>query len=206
MTMSIRRHLLPVAAMAVLASWTVVPAASAESLAAPTSLSDGWTVAAPKEAGFDETALAELTKSIKGGGFRNTHAVLIEHDGRLVYEQYFEGKDESWGSPIGHVVFDRDTLHDLRSVTKSVTSLLLGIALGGDYEAALDAPLISYFPDLEGKFGKGLEAVTLRHALTMTAALEWNEMTVPYTDPANDEIQLYKPVKKEDDKDDNVIK
>lgn len=152
---------------------------------------DGWAVASPRDAGLDEVALVQLTEAIRSGEIRNTHAVVIEHSGRLVYEEYFAGKDERWGDPLGHVVFHRETLHDLRSVTKSVTSALLGIALGGDYEAALETPITQYFPDLNGRFGKGVEAVTLRHVLTMTAGLEWNEMTVPYTDRNNDEIQLY---------------
>jgi CubicO group peptidase (beta-lactamase class C family) len=115
---------------------------------------------------------------------------LVEKAGRLVYEAYFEGEDERLGEPLGNVVFNHQTLHDLRSVSKSVTSALLGIALGGDYEAALATPLPAYFPDLKHRFGPDLGQVTLQHALTMTAGLEWNEMRVPYTDKSNDAIQL----------------
>ena len=160
------------------------------SYAPPAQRDDGWPVASLSDAGFDEAAILELTDAIRGGGYPETHAVLIEYAGHLVYEAYFEGKDERRGRPLGHVVFDAETLHDLRSVTKSVTSALLGIALGGDYEAALDRPLVRYFEDLKDTVGPGVEQVTLRHALTMTAGFEWNEMTVPYTDRTNDEIRL----------------
>ena len=54
---------------------------------------------------------------------------LIEHQGKLVVEQYWPGIDQDWGTPLGIVSHGSETLHDLRSVTKSVTSLLLGIAL-----------------------------------------------------------------------------
>lgn len=157
----------------------------------PVQREDGWPVAAAGTAGFSEAALAALTQAIRDGVYLNTHAVLVEKAGHLVYEAYFEGKDERWGVPLGNVVFDHQTLHDLRSVSKSVTSALLGIALGGDYETALATPLPAYFPDLKHRFGPDLGQVTLQHALTMTAGLEWNEMTVPYTDRSNDEIQLY---------------
>ncbi len=157
---------------------------------APELLDDGWAVAAPAEAGLDPGALAALTQSIEDGDIENVHAVLIEHAGRLVYEEYFTGHDERWGRPIGIISFDRDDIHDLRSVTKSVTSALLGIALGGDYKRAVDRPIIDYFPDFEGKFGEGVEDVTLYHVLTMTAGIEWNEMEVPYTNRDNDERQL----------------
>ncbi len=156
----------------------------------PPRLDDGWPVGPAERADLDTAALVRLTQDILDGRYPNTHALLIEYDGRLIYEEYFAGSDERWGDPLGRVVFRRDTLHDLRSVTKSVTTLLLGIALDGDYETALDTRLPAYFPDLAASFAPGVETVTLRHALTMTAGLEWNEMEVPYTDRDNDEIRM----------------
>ncbi len=156
----------------------------------PPELGDGWTTAGPAGSGFDPAALVELTAAIESGTIHNVHAVLIERAGRLVYERYFTGHDERWGVPLGNVKFDRDSLHDLRSVSKSVTSALLGIALAGKHDEALDRPITSYFPDLKGQFGSGVDQVTLRHVVTMTAGLEWNEMTVPYTNRDNDELRL----------------
>lgn len=135
----------------------------------PDQRNDGWAVAAPEAAGFDPAALEALAEDIPRGGYGNIHAILVEHDGRLVFERYFEGLDESWGQLLGTVRFGPDNLHDLRSVTKSVTTLLLGVALGSGYEQALDAPVTSHFPDVEGRFGEGADQVKLRHVLTMTA-------------------------------------
>jgi CubicO group peptidase (beta-lactamase class C family) len=167
-----------------------LPPATAQELAAPPALDDGWAVAAPAEAGFDPAALAALGEELAAGDFGNIHAVLAVHDGRLVFERYFAGPDELWGDPIGRVAFDAGTLHDLRSVTKSVTALLVGIALGAEAAAALDRPVTTFFPDLTDSFAPGLEQVTLHHVLTMTAGLEWNEMEVPYTSSENDEIRM----------------
>ena len=155
---------------------------------APARRDDGWAVAAPTEAGFDPAALAALTVDIGNNNIRNVHAVIVEHAGRLVYEQYSSGQDERWDRPIGDISFDHDSLHDLRSVTKSVTTALLGIALGDDYQDAIQRPIVEYFEDLNGKFGAGVEDITLRHVLTMTAGLEWKELGVPYTE--NDEIRM----------------
>lgn len=154
----------------------------------PTGSPRDWPTGIPKDAGFRQSALDELTARLKAGDFPNTHAVLIEHDGRLVYEQYFAGSDERWGHPIGQRVFDADSLHDVRSVSKSVTSAVLGIALGTDFDKAVARPIGSFFPHL--KLRPELDGVTLQHVLTMTAGLEWNEMTVPYTDAKNDELQM----------------
>ena len=158
---------------------------------APEALDDGWATAAPSEAGFDPSGLEELTRAVESGAIHNVHAVVIEHAGRLVYERYFKGPDERWGDSIGQVAFTRDSLHDLRSVSKSVATALLGIALAGTHREALERPITSYFEHLKGSFGTGVEKVTLKHVLTMTAGLEWNEMTVPYTSADNDEIRLY---------------
>lgn len=147
-----------------------------------------WEIRNPKDAGFQQAALEKLTAALKSGAFPNTHAVLIEHDGGLVYEQYFAGPDQRWGQPLGERVFDAASLHDLRSASKSVTSAILGIALATDFDKALARPIGSFFPNL--KLRPELDAVTLHHVLTMTAGLEWNEMTVPYTDPKNDELQM----------------
>ena len=161
---------------------------------APPELPDGWAVAEPADAGFDASALTELTRSIEEGEFPNTHAVLIEYDGRLVYEQYFEGTDERfsalpWGTPIGHRTMNRDDLHDLQSISKSVMSAVLGIALDNHFEQAVNKPIVSYFPSRPAD--PGWQTVTLHHALTMTAGIEWNEMTVPYTDETSDSGRLY---------------
>ena len=141
-----------------------------------------------RAAGFQPLALKKLTGDIVRGSYPNTHALLIEHDGQLVYEQYFSGQDERWGDSLGTVTFKQDSVHDLRSCSKSVTSAILGIALGADYAKALERPIGYYFPNL--KLRPELDAVKLKHVLTMTAGLEWNEMDVPYTDPKNDEIQM----------------
>ena len=150
---------------------------------------NGWTLGDPVAAGLDVSALEAMTVAIEAGEFPNTHAVLIEHDGTLVYEQYFTGTDERWGEPLGEITFGRDDLHDLRSVSKSVTSAVLGIALAQDLEGAVQRPVGEYLERLV--LEEDRKAITLHHVLTMTAGLEWNEMTVPYTDTSNDEIALY---------------
>ncbi len=152
---------------------------------------DDWVLGGAAEAGFQNAALDQLASDIETGMFPNTHALLIEHDGALVFERYFSGSDERWGELIPARVIGPDSLHDLRSVSKSVTSLLLGIALDRDFGEAVARPLAAYLPDLA--LEPDARAITLHQVLTMTTGLQWNEMTVPYTDPMNDEIRLYQP-------------
>lgn len=156
---------------------------------APVALADGWGVAGPAEAGLDPVALSNLVEKVDTGWIPNVHALLIEHEGRLVFERYWPGDDTSLTGPLGYVEHGPATRHDLRSVSKSVTSLLLGIALGESAEAALARPIAGFFPDRED-LGNGMDAVTLHHVLTMTAGLEWNETIVPYSDDRNDFARL----------------
>jgi CubicO group peptidase (beta-lactamase class C family) len=162
---------------------------TASSYTIPPALGDGWDTGSAGQAGIDQRRLEQMTDNIRSHPEFNIHAVLIERDGRLAYEEYFSGKDERWGQPLGVVTFTRTTLHDLRSVTKSVISALVGIASRSGAIASLDAPLLEYFPEYKDLQVPERRRITIRHALTMSAGLEWNE-DIPYTDPKNDEIGM----------------
>ncbi len=147
--------------------------------------------AAPVAAGGEPARFESLARDLDAGVYPNAHALLVLRAGRIVHEQYLAGDDENWGQPVGYREFDAGSLHDLRSVSKSITALLLGIALGDEYAAALERPIIEYFPEFADRIAPGADGVTLRHVLTMTTGLEWNEMDVPYSNPQNDEIRMY---------------
>ncbi len=55
------------------------------------------------------------------------HGVLVARQGRILLGRYDSGEHEAWGRRLGHVAFGRETLHELRSVTKSIVGLLYGI-------------------------------------------------------------------------------
>src|SRR5687768_5929643 len=89
----------------------------------------------------------KLAAGIESGLLHHLHAVLVGHQGRIVLEHYVRGLDEAWGAPLGEVAFSPDTLHDLRSVTKSIVGLLYGIALDRGRVPPPEAPLFAQFPD-----------------------------------------------------------
>src|SRR5437899_7061125 len=108
-----------------------VPAAAEQPqvCGAPVALNDGWAIAAQAEVGLDAAKLCELDSFIAQWPDANIHAVVVVRNGKLVMERYFEGEDERWGDTLGRVAFAPATKHDLRSISKSATSLLVGIAL-----------------------------------------------------------------------------
>ncbi len=138
-----------------------------------------------------EISLAvRLDAGIRSGLLRDVHAVIVSRDGRVLLERYYTGMDEAWGRPLGNVTFTPDTLHDLRSVTKSIVGLLYGIALDRKLVPPPDAPLLAQFPQYPDLAAEPQRArLTVLNALNMTLGMEWNENR-PYTDPANSEIAM----------------
>ena len=155
----------------------------------PAAASDGWQIVAPDSVGVDAVQLAKLTQSLRAWPELGVHAVLIERNGRLIYEEYFNGFDERWGQPLGPVKMTAQSKHDLRSVTKSVVSALVGIAHGEGKIPSLDEPIVKWFPEYSDLDTPDRRRVTLAHALSMTSGFDWNE-DMPYTDPRNDEIRM----------------
>ena len=132
----------------------------------------------------------KLTSAFESGELEGLHSTVIMLEGNRISEAYFPGADERWGSPIGYVEHGPDTLHDVRSVTKSIVGLLYGIALSEEKVPGLDTPLLDLFPEYSDlRDGSSRERMTVMHALTMQMGTEWDE-SLPYSDPRNSEIAM----------------
>ena len=101
----------------------------------------------------------------------------------------FRGHDEPWGEGGGQHDFDATTKHDMRSASKSVTSLLVGIAIDRKLIAGADEPVVKFFPDYSALKSPGWDNITLRHLLTMSSGMQWDENRA-WNDPKNDEPHL----------------
>jgi CubicO group peptidase (beta-lactamase class C family) len=161
----------------------------AEDCTAPPDLNDGWTVAAPDSQGMDARPLCAIGARFTAWAEADAHAVLVLRHGRLVYEKYFTGQDYRWGDPLGTVTFDATTLHDLRSISKSVVSLLTGIAVGRGWITSIDQPVLDFFPEYADLHTPAKQAITIRHLLTMSSGLFWDE-SLPYSDRRNSETGM----------------
>ena len=92
---------------------------------------------------------------------------------------------------MGKVAFQADTLHDLRSVSKTIVGLLYGIALADGKVPPPDAPLLASFPEYADLAADpARNRWTIHHVLTMTMGTDWDELGVPYSDPTNSEIAM----------------
>ena len=157
----------------------------------PQQLRDGWQTISLSQAGMDTGIMASLTEKITAQEYPNTHSVLIVRNGALVYEQYFSGEDKNWRTSLGEITFHHETLHDIRSVSKSITAALIGIAKDEEKISDLDQGLLDFFPEYAHLLNQDKQGITLRHLLTMTAGFEWDEESYPYSDPRNSEVQMH---------------
>ena len=125
----------------------------------------------------------------------NVHAVLVARGGKLVFERYFTGSDEIpsrlYGRRVENVTFDADTLHDMKSVSKSVASLVVGIAIDRGLIGSINEPIFSFFPELSDLRSPEKERIQFLHALTMSLGLKWVEATPATGDLANDEARMH---------------
>lgn len=126
-----------------------------------------------------------------GSDGSNTHAVLVQRGAQTLAELYFSGLDRPAGSWWPRSVrFDADTPHDQRSVTKSVLGLLAGIQHGRGVLGPLDTPVLQFFPEHRAAAGAPLQALQLQHLLDMTTGWQWDELSLPYDNPANPDNRM----------------
>jgi CubicO group peptidase (beta-lactamase class C family) len=132
--------------------------------------------AAPESLGFAPDLPARFAALEAAGRLLNVHGVVALRKGRVIFERYMTGTDQTGTGQTGPVEFTADTLHDMRSVTKGIVGLLYGIALGDRRVPAPDQPLLAQFPEYPDLAKDPDRArLTIFHALTMTLALKWNE-------------------------------
>jgi CubicO group peptidase (beta-lactamase class C family) len=138
----------------------------------------------------DPAALEKVRQSIVSGEFPNIHGVIVSVDGTIAAEWYFAGEDERRAEGRSRVAFTPQTLHDIRSASKSVVSLLFGIAMSQGAIKNLDAPVLDYFPEYKDLQTPERRRIRLKDILSMTSGLHWDENTYPYTDPRNSETAM----------------
>ncbi len=166
-----------------------------------------WPKAEPAAVGLDSAALSALDADIAGGKYGLVDSMLVIRCGKQAYERVYShdygkiyGDLAKAAGPLNHDVngpynyfsaefhpyFHHSDLHTMQSVSKTVTSVTIGIAmLRKEFPAELDAPILKYFENYNvANVDERKRRITLRNLLTMTAGLEWNE-DVAYNDPKN---------------------
>lgn len=168
--------------------------------AVPVETNDGWRTASLSAKGMDTEPFLRLLKWLHDADDHKIHSILVVKDGALVFEVYCDGSDFNLFDEnlltectlcLEDIAFTRDELHFAASVTKSVTSILVGIAVDRGHVSDTDAPMFSFFPDYAHLRSPSKDSITVHHMLSMTTGLPFDESTYPITDSRNDAFQLF---------------
>ena len=166
-----------------------------------------WQSVSPQAAGFSPEALETFHEDLAAGLYGYIDSVLIIRGAKIVFDREYPHDYSSiyggfaatsgplvindpsgpynYFNPFWHPFYKSSQLHSMQSVTKSVVSLVLGIAIDrGDFPS-LDTPVLSFFNDAQiAHVDARKRSMTLRHLLQMSTGLAWDE-SLPYSDPAN---------------------
>lgn len=163
----------------------------------PEQVNDGWETGSLTEVGMDQKKITGLMIDLIN---RNhyLHSIVIVKNGKLVFEEYFSGKDVELDEQIpgsGSLKytsknFDRNTLHFLGSANKSFWSAMIGIGIDKGFIESIDEKMFSFFPEYEELNNTEKDKITIAHMLTMTSGLPWDDGSYPIYDPRNDEYQM----------------
>jgi CubicO group peptidase (beta-lactamase class C family) len=144
----------------------------------PKKFNDGWDVSSLAAEGLSGGEIEEVTRLIRDiDSYENVLSMLIVKNGKLVHEVY---------SPY----CQRNTLHWMASITKTITSTLIGIAIDRGFIESVDTKLYELLPQFGGEFkAPQKREIALKHMMSMTSGLDWNER-VSYNNPQNSEWQM----------------
>jgi CubicO group peptidase (beta-lactamase class C family) len=142
---------------------SAVAAEPASGCGIPQDIHDGWAITSADKQGLNAALLCAMDEGISGGKLANVDDIVVIRHGVLVYERYYDYPHQ--------MNYDATTRHNGYSMTKSVVSLLVGIAMDRGLIGDLDAPIAAYLPDDAGLRASDKDRITLRHLLTMSAGI-----------------------------------
>jgi CubicO group peptidase (beta-lactamase class C family) len=159
----------------------------------------GWPVSTPAAEGLDAAVLDGLDAELSGGKHGYVDGLLVIRHGRVVYERsyrhdyarLFESAPDrvpgpyNYYDPAWYPYEHGSDLHTMQSVSKSVTSALVGIAVRRGEIRGVEVKAMPYFSGYRVAPDPRRDRTTLKDLLTMTSGIRWDETTVDYTDPAN---------------------
>jgi CubicO group peptidase (beta-lactamase class C family) len=171
-----------------------------------------WPSATPASQSMSADSLKAFDDRIASGQFGYIDEMLVirygkivyhktySHDYGKIYEKQASKKDGlnqlDPGGPYNyyndwwHPFYRQGNLHTLQSVTKTITSIIIGVAMQrGDFPG-VKTPILNFFDINEVKnIDDRKRRITVEHLLTMSSGLEWNEY-LPYSDPGNDAMVM----------------
>jgi len=177
---------------------------------------EGWAASTPEAQALNAAPLVALHEEIKAGTYGHIDRLVVVRNGYLVSSERYDNdyraisrgftgalgcgegscRDETevhqynYYHPDHHPYYQGRDVHSLQSVTKSITSAVIGVAIGREEIRGTDALLLSFFPNYDlSRVDDRLRRATLDDLLTMRTGIEWHEQDRPL-DETNTTLQL----------------
>ncbi|MDM8537783.1 serine hydrolase, partial [Desulfobacterales bacterium HSG17] len=130
----------------------------------PEKINDGWETSSLDKENINSAIINDLLQALLNKKFKNIHSILIVKNGKLVLEKYYYG-------------YDRTKFHQIRSATKSIGSILTGIAIDKGFISNANEKIYQHFKsyELEQKWDKRVKDITIKHLLTMTSGYDCDD-------------------------------
>ena len=159
----------------------------------PEQINDGWQTASVSSVGLSEYKLLQMLGYLQGNPDHRIHSIIIVKNNKLVFEEYYPGDKFNLGQYTGETGFDREDTHNLCSATKSFVSACIGIAIDKGFIQSVDQEIHNFFSEHSDLFQNNSikQTITIKHLLTMSSGIEWDDETYYYNDPRNDIYQLF---------------
>lgn len=154
----------------------------------PVSKADGWTVASAGSLGLSEEKLEAMMNSMSSD-FDIVDSIAIAYQGELVLDETLRAAPDTFDGWVDNANPD---MHVLFSVSKSIASIGIGIAIDQGLIEGVDTPYLGLFPYAAyDNWDERKNDIVLGDVLTMRLGLEWNEWNPPYTSPDNSVLRFY---------------
>jgi CubicO group peptidase (beta-lactamase class C family) len=161
-----------------------------------------WEISSPEKEGINPAILDSIHQDILDGQYGLLDHMLLVRNGKIVANEHYEhdyqtlsqGYDTSnhqynYDHPEWHPYYNHSDLHSLQSVTKSITSILIGIAADEGLLDIYDSTIMSLFSDYELDYHDVMESpICVEDLLTMRSGIRWDEED--YTNPNNNCIKM----------------
>ena len=171
-----------------------------------------WLKTTPQKVDLIADSLIALDRDFASGKYGQVDNMLIIRHGKIAYEKSYshnyaelykqESKEKSGlnsGEPGGpynyfnswwHPYYHDTKLHTQQSVSKTITSMIIGVAITRNDFPDINTPVLHFFDTSKVEnIDDRKRKMTVRHLLTMTAGFDWNE-SLPYSDPKNDAMVM----------------
>lgn len=172
-----------------------------------------WPTTTPQSVGLSLKTLAALDADLAAGKFGYVDSMLVIRHGKVAYDRRYKhdyaaiyGEQAKHAGPDNlhditgpynyfniwwHPWLHGGDLHTMQSVTKTVTSVVIGAAVANKEFPDLDTPILKYFDTAKVEnVDDRKRRITIRHLLTMTAGFQWDEESGTYDSPYNSAVQM----------------